>query len=365
VNAHLTAWLNGLADALLARRTVEAIVRAAGRRDLACFDRQDAVRAQRRILLHLVHRAQGTRFGREHDFRRIRCEADFRRLVPIASSADVHGDEGRRAFARLPDGEQPRSPSQLESAGANPDELTRWLAVSPSLTAAWRTAFALAGAARPFAQLFSGPSVPFGNDTTGGRRAARRVAGNAGVIAAFRDRTRLRNGGDRAPTPTLAAVFVNRGPVDDAEGVRSAVGDGPVVLQTVFLPEGPVAVEDPRSGGLRLLTDHGVYFEFLAAAKLGATDARRGLAEVQTGVDYEVMMTAPAGVWARRTGLGLRFERRDPPLLHLVPLPKPTAPPPVTAPPPQPAPHRRIVGIPATRPETLVHIPWSAPAGRE
>ena len=67
----------------LVRRAAEAVFRAVSRRHLAQFDRLAPARCQARILLGLLHQAQTTRFGRDHDFRRIRTLDDFRR-VPLA-----------------------------------------------------------------------------------------------------------------------------------------------------------------------------------------------------------------------------------------------------------------------------------------
>ena len=43
----------------------------------------DPVRTQERTLRRLVRKAQQTRFGRDHDFGRIRSVADFQRTVPV------------------------------------------------------------------------------------------------------------------------------------------------------------------------------------------------------------------------------------------------------------------------------------------
>src|SRR5262249_14883443 len=100
--------------------------------------------------------------------------------------------------------------------------------------------------------------------------------------------------------------------------------------------------------------------------------ARHTLDRVETGAPYELVMTSPAGLWACRVGCAVVFERRDPPRLRVVePLPLPAVrPEPVAplrsdaAPAPSRQPHRRSGGIPAALPETLAHIPWSAPADR-
>src|SRR6266851_2208489 len=86
----LTSWCAIHAQVIhshVARRVSEAVLRAQGRASLARFDRLNAARCQTNILRGLLHRAQSSRFGIQHDFRRICTEEDYRRLVPVTTSA--------------------------------------------------------------------------------------------------------------------------------------------------------------------------------------------------------------------------------------------------------------------------------------
>ena len=342
---------------------------ARGRRELARLDEEPAVRRQLRILLGLLHKARKTPFGRDHDFGRIRCEADFRRLVPLRTHAELQ---------RL------QNPPARAVGGPAHRETMR---------AAWRTAVALVNDARPRGRLLSGRMVFLGDGAPLGpatlpwlvrpyailgcgaaapdllaRTPLTCLAGAADGIAALLRRVRQFTGRERLPEiwPGLTAILYSR--ASPATDPGPTAGDGVLALETHFLPEGPVAVEDPRHDRPRLLCDHGVYFEFTPAEEAGAPDAaRHRLAEVEPGCVYELVMTSPAGVWACRTGVAVRFERRDPPLLDFVemPAPAPERGKVVIRPacPPQ-APHRQIVGIPAGPPEKLAHSPWLAPADR-
>ncbi len=106
---------------------------------MARLDRQSPARCQLRILLGLLNKGQAAPFGRQHDFHRIRTEADFRRLVPL------------------------RTPSELErmqppvAAGAGRKVLLE------AFRAAWRTALAFVGDARPQSRLLSGSLVFLGD----------------------------------------------------------------------------------------------------------------------------------------------------------------------------------------------------------
>src|SRR5437588_34719 len=81
-----------------------ACFRRQARRRLLGLDRAAPGRAQVRALLGLVHRAQTTRFGLDHDFRRIQTPADFQRLVPLRTTAELwqqYGLPGLPALGEL------------------------------------------------------------------------------------------------------------------------------------------------------------------------------------------------------------------------------------------------------------------------
>ncbi len=316
-----------------------------------------------------MHKARATPFGRLHDFRRIRTEADFRRLVPL------------------------RSPAELERLHPTPGAGKK--AHRESFHAAWRTALAFVGGARPHCRLLSGQLIFLGDGGLFDRAAlphavrhyalmgcgaatpeflARTpvtcLAGSAEGIDALLTQVKTLTGRDRLSElwPGLTAVLHTRRFASDesSQRLRETLGDRVLLLETRFLPGGPVALEDPRRGCPLLLFDHGVYFEFTPAEEAGgAAPTRHGLAEVEPGVVYEMVMSSPVGAWACRTGMAVRFERRDPPLLRFVETPATARRVVLTRPPcPAQAPHRQIAGIPAAPPEKLAHTPWSTPADR-
>jgi hypothetical protein len=95
------------------------------------------------------------------------------------------------------------------------------------------------------------------------------------------------------------------------------VGDDVDYLETYPASEGFVAAEDPRYGLLRLIPDHGVFFEFIPVGELGRDrPTRHTVADLVPGVQYAVVLTTCAGLWAYVLGDTICFERRDPPLLR-------------------------------------------------
>ncbi len=99
---------------------------------------------------------------------------------------------------------------------------------------------------------------------------------------------------------------------------RELIGNDSVVFQDTYpSSEGYVAVEDLRFRMLRLIPDHGIFFEFVPMEELSNDKpTRHTVADLQPGVNYAVVMTTCAGLFSMILGDTVRFERRDPPLLH-------------------------------------------------
>jgi hypothetical protein len=421
------------------RRFLEVAFAARSRWHLVRLDRVAPARAQRRALLGLVDRARGTLFGREHDFRRIRSEADFRRLVPLRTPAELW-----REYSEPSDtwpGEHSANGAYFLAA-PHPAlrDILRPVVLSGELLAGYRraiqTALSLVLRVRPHSRLLAGSLVWLGDDTIlsdsngdavsangsiGARfpgllrhavRAgldgncldhrrldaclpamARRVAhespsclvGPAERIAGLLEQVGALRGGNAWPDLT-AVIYSRRDRAFDAEAIRQRLSKSVVLLEMLDRPEGPVAIEDPRFGRLRLLPDHGVYFELVPVGEpsLGQP-ARLGLDEASVGMTYELAVSSPAGVWACRSGLHVCFDQLSPPLLRVVAAPaaaaqasgssaqrvgtpnSPTLPtirtdgPAVT--PVRPG-HRQTGSSPAAPPESSVRSPWSVPVDR-
>jgi hypothetical protein len=324
-----------LFDNPLWRRGLHTLQAASNRRLLARFDRADASRRQARALLTLVHHSRLTPFGLDHDFGRIRTPQDFRRLVPLQ---------------RLPGRTSPGAESPHKHA----------LGVALALTQEARPHAVCWLGDGPISERFPLLALPcvFGPTTLPWMPSPTCVIGPVDRVVAFsRDRQHL--------APDVRAVVYSRGSLDSSpDALRTAVGPVPVLLELLSRPEGPIAVEDPRYGGLRLLVDAGVYFEFIPATGTDqANPPRLGLDEVRVGVPYELAFTAPAGIWAGRSGLTVVFDRVDPPLIRVVTTPAPVAERRAVAETVQ-APHRSSTGIPAAPRGTFAHTPWSARADR-
>jgi hypothetical protein len=99
---------------------------------------------------------------------------------------------------------------------------------------------------------------------------------------------------------------------------RQLIGSEDVsFLETYPASEGFVAAEDSRHGLLRLLPDHGVFFEFVPVEELSARKpARHTIADIVPDIQYAVVLTTCAGLWSYVLGDTVCFEQCDPPLLR-------------------------------------------------
>lgn len=331
--------LSRLADRPLLRRALAAALAASGRRHLAGLDRLAPPRAQLRTLTGLVHKARHTPFGRDHDFRRVRSVADFQRLVPLRTPAELARDYPH-----------PASPA------AN----TR---------RALRTALALLQAARPLGSLLAGRLVWLGDGDPSAafplllRPFACTLAELAGRPASVLVGPPDRVAAAAVRVPVLTgAVCLRRDHREAGPSLRQALGAEPAVVELLLPPAGPVAVEDARRGGLRLLADHGSFYELIPAAEAGSPQPTRLTPEqARPGEVYELALSG-GGLWACRTGLHLAFAEGG--AVRPVAAPRPTTVRRDAATPLPPAAHRPTFGTPAARPGTPFRSPWSAPADR-
>lgn len=89
--------------------------------------------------------------------------------------------------------------------------------------------------------------------------------------------------------------------------------------ETYNASEGFFAIQDrAEDKEMRLLVDHGIFYEFIPLNELGDPDAAIPLWEVETGVKYAVVITTNAGLWRYQIGDTIEFSSLMPHRLHLV-----------------------------------------------
>jgi len=77
--------------------------------------------------------------------------------------------------------------------------------------------------------------------------------------------------------------------------------------------EGFVGVQTERAGGLTLMLDYGIFYEFVPVEDLATLRPRRHtVAEVEIGRAYALVLTTPGGLWSYVLGDTVRFTATDP-----------------------------------------------------
>ena len=377
----MRSWLGlveRLAGNRLARRAADAVFSHYARWRVGRLDHNPAGAQQEKTMIRLIRQAADTAFGRDHGFTAIRTVADYQRQVPLRDYAAFWSDYWQPAFPHLTNATWPGQTPYLALSSGTTTGSTKYIPVSAAMLASNRRA-ALTGlswfyAAHPDPALFSGrmfflggstdltrpdPAFPhtFAGDLSGiatrevpsilrsytfppldlalltdwenklDRLAEQSahlpvtlVSGVPSWLLVLFERLRQLTGRERIAEvwPTLRLVVHGGTRFDPYRALfRWLVGEDVHFLETYPASEAFIAAEDPRHGLLRLIPDHGVFFEFVPVAELGQDrPTRHTVADVVPGVQYAVVLTTCAGLWSYLLGDTICFERRDPPLLR-------------------------------------------------
>lgn len=98
------------------------------------------------------------------------------------------------------------------------------------------------------------------------------------------------------------------------EKMEELLGGKVDALQTFPASEGFFAFQDNfEKEGLLLLTNHGIFYEFIPLEEYGKPEAKRlTLGEIELNKDYALILTTNSGLWAYSIGDVVRFISKDP-----------------------------------------------------
>src|ERR1700722_13891581 len=130
-------WLIGTP---LARRAADVAFNAYAGRRISRLDALSVGDVQTGTLLSLVRQAQHTRFGREHDFGRVRTVADYQERVPLRDYDAFWKDYWQPAFPNLADVTWPGPIPYLALSSGTTSGATKYIPVSPDILASNRRA---------------------------------------------------------------------------------------------------------------------------------------------------------------------------------------------------------------------------------
>jgi hypothetical protein len=371
--------LEHIAGRPLVRRMTDAVIGRYAVARTAALDRQSPARVQEGILLRLVRRGRKTRFGIDHHFASIRTVADYQARVPLREYEAFWKDYWQPAFPLLDDVSWPGRIPYLALSSGTASGVTKYIPISREMLASNRraalTTLALFLAAHPGIPLFTGRLFFLGGSTSlqdlsEGRKTV--LAGDlSGIVtqeasALLRPFTfppldlamlndwdeKLRRMADESlrvnitmlsgvPSwmltlfhrlrevtgkqhiaevwPRLRLIIHGGTRFDPYRRLfRELVGSARVHFTECYpASEGYIAAEDHRHGMLRLLIDHDVFFEFVPVEDLGSDrPARHTVANLETGLQYAVVLTTCAGLWSYVLGDTICFESRRPLLLR-------------------------------------------------
>ena len=357
------------------RSAVNRGFHAFARRRTRFLARVDPVEVQRRSLLDLLEMARATRFGLDHGFGSIRTVAEFQARVPVRTYEALWDAYLKDAYPRFDDLTWPGRIPYLALTSGTTQGATKYIPVSRAMVAsnqkAAQTMVAYHLAARPDSKLFRGKIFLLGGSTNlespseGVRQGdlsgiAAEAAGDLlrpytfppldlaleadwdrklSILAerSIREPITLVGGVpswllalfgrmlDLTGKATMAEVWpglevvVHGGVKFDPyrRTFADVLGNPWLRLQESYpCSEGFIAFGDPASGLLRLMFDHGIFFEFIPVDELNSPrPTRHWLGTAEVGVNYAIVVSTCAGLWSHVIGDTIRFESLDPPLL--------------------------------------------------
>jgi hypothetical protein len=335
----------------------------------------DPVVIQEQTLSRLVRKARQTRFGRDHQFGSIGSVADFQRAVPVRTYEALWDAYLRDAYPVFEDLTWPGRIPFLALTSGTTEGATKYIPVSTDMVASNRkaaqTALAFYLSSRPESRLFHGKTFLLGGSTDLSEPAPGIFEGDLSGIAAMelspllrpyafpplelaletdwdRKLSQLAARSVAEPITLVSGVpgwllllfqrileltgknsvaevwphlelVVHGGVKFDPyrESFQTVLGSPEIALQEVYpCSEGFIAFGDPATALLRLVFDHGVFYEFVPLDELGSpSPTRHWLGTVQTGVNYAIIVSTCAGMWAHVIGDTIRFESLAPPLI--------------------------------------------------
>lgn len=340
------------------------------------LDEMDVVAAQKRELRRLVRKVRHTKFGRDHDFLDIESIADYQKRVPLRTYEQMWNDYWKDCYPRLQGVTWPEFVPYYALSSGTTSGATKYIPVTRQMVESNKKA-ALTNLAyflheHPRSPIFQGRIFFLGGSTDLKPNDDGSLYGDLSGISATEvpepmepyffpspDVALLGNWEEKVQIlaeqsarlpitaisgvpswlltlfeylkkatgkktiaeiwPTLQLVIHGGAMFDPYRRVfREIIGNDEVVFQDTYpSSEGYVAVEDLRYQMLRLIPDHGVFFEFVPADELASPKpTRHTVANFELGVNYAVVMTTCAGLYSYVIGDTVRFERRDPPLLR-------------------------------------------------
>lgn len=371
-------WLAGRSSV---RRVVNHFIQRKAKHRQQQLDRLNTVEVQERTLMNLLKTAANTRFGRDHHFDSITTIAEYQRYVPLRDYETFWQEYWMSDYPNLQGSTWPNSIPYLALSSGTTSGTTKYLPISKEMLRSNRkaglTTMAMVQAQTPMT-LFEGRLFFLGGSTDlrvlneSNHRSDKVFGGDLSGIAIReipsvlrpytfphldlalltdwdQKLTQLAAQAAKLPVtlvsgvpswmlvlfdrlkqitqketlaeiwPTLQMVVHGGTKFDPYRSLFERVvgSSGVTFAETYPASEGFVATEDPRYQQLRIIPDHGIFFEFVPVEELSMdSPTRHTLANVDLGTQYAVVLTTCAGLWSYVLGDTICFESRNPPLIR-------------------------------------------------
>jgi GH3 auxin-responsive promoter len=367
-----------LAATRLVRRLADAMLHHYAARRVDALNRRPIGPVQQQTLLRLVHHARNTRFGREHGFRHIHSIRDYQKQVPLRNYESYWKTFWESCFPRIDDITWPGHIPYFALSSGTTSGATKYIPVTKQLMRSSRkagfTTTALYLAAHPESSLLTGRLFFLGGSTNlrqlgegealagdfsgivanevpvplraytfppvdpglstdwddlverwataSARLPITLISGIPSWLLVFFERLKAVTGRQSVAEiwPSLRVVVHGGTRFDPYRKLfRQVIGNDRVDFQETYACSecGFIAAEDPWHGLLRLLPDHGIFFEFVPVDELDAErPVRHTVIDLEPGVHYAVILTTCTGLWSYLLGDTVCFEQRNPPLLR-------------------------------------------------
>lgn len=338
--------------------------------------RADLEKTQSRVLFDLISRASATRFGRDHKFVKIRSVEDFQQHVPLRRYEEMWDSYWKSAFPTLQNVSWPGTVPYFALSSGTSSGTTKYIPYTKEIMRATSVAgvdlLVHHVLNRPKSRLLGGKSFILtgstdlteyapgiiGGDMSGicmkimpswARKRSYPPAGHAGLksweamIEKFAENSlsadiRSLNG---APSWMLLFLEKLRQLRPDSQGKLNLLypnlemlvhggmsfepylkvyqellqGSHAETREVYPASEGFFAVQDRGYGeGMRLIIDHGIFYEFIPLEELGSNKpTRHWIKTIQPGIDYALVVSTRAGLWSYVIGDIVRFIEVTPP----------------------------------------------------
>ena len=340
------------------------------------LEKIDAVVSQQETLKSLVHKAASTKFGKDHDYNKIKSIADYQKAVPLRDYDAFWKEYWKDPFPDISNISWPGPTPFFALTSGTATGATKYIPLNRDLLKSnQKAALTLLGSyylESNLKNLFQGYFFFLGGSTNlrdegqgikSGDLSGITSSNSPAFLTSYtfppKELALLSNWEEKLDKLVRASMDMNitaisgvpswvlllfselkkitgRNTIGEIwpnlslvinggikfepyeETFRKEIGKDDVrFLETYPSSEAFIAFEDLRFRRLRLMLGHNIFYEFIPVDQLESSNpTRHALSDVQPGINYAIAVTTPAGLWSYVIGDTISFEKLDPPMIR-------------------------------------------------